>query len=188
MTRARSVLLLLALGLAALGAAAPTWLTTSGASVLDPDVAVTLTGTDAAPGVAAGALVLAAAALALGLVGRVGRWVVLAVAAASGVVVGGSAVSFLLDPDGPARSAVAQVTGVTEATGPVEVTVFPVLAAALGAVVVLAVVAVALASRRWTQGSARHERGSAPPAGQPADEQATWDALSRGEDPTGPAR
>ncbi|MCU1431484.1 MAG: Trp biosynthesis-associated rane protein, partial [Actinotalea sp.] len=56
-------------------------LTTSGAWVrsttttpVDADVVLAVTGSAAAPGVTAGALVVVAAALALALVGRWGRW------------------------------------------------------------------------------------------------------------------
>ncbi|MGW6227000.1 Trp biosynthesis-associated membrane protein, partial [Cellulosimicrobium cellulans] len=104
---------------------------------------------------------------------------------------------------------VADATGVTELTAPVDLTVAPWLAAALGVLTVLAVVWVAVGSRSWAGASTRHERASgatapaAPAAGtavpeeRPDRSRATeppvpddltdhdaWDALSRGEDPT----
>ncbi|KON73088.1 hypothetical protein M768_12715 [Cellulosimicrobium cellulans F16] len=208
-SRRTAIWVLLLLGGATLATAVPTWLSTTGATALDPEVEVTVAGTSAAPGVSASALVLVAAALALGLVGRVGRWVVLAVAAASGVVATVSALGVALDPEPSARSAVADATGVTELTAPVDLTVAPWLAAALGVLTVLAVVWVAVGSRSWAGASTRHERASgatapaAPAAGtavpeeRPDRSRATeppvpddltdhdaWDALSRGEDPT----
>lgn len=209
-SRRTAIWVLLLLGGATLAAAVPTWLSTTGATALDPEVEVTVAGTSAAPGVSASALVLVAAALALGLVGRVGRWVVLAVAAASGVVATVSALGVALDPEPSARSAVADATGVTELTAPVDLTVAPWLAAALGVLTVLAVVWVAVGSRSWVGASTRHERatGATPPTasaaaattapeGRPDPSGTTepaspddltdhdaWDALSRGEDPT----
>jgi uncharacterized membrane protein (TIGR02234 family) len=203
--RRTAIWVLLLLGGATLAAAVPTWLRTTGATALDPQVDVAVAGTSAAPGVSAAALVLVAAALALGLVGRVGRWVVLAVAAASGVVATVSALSVAIDPEPTARSAVAEATGVTELTAPVELTAAPWVAAVLGVLTVLVVVWVALGARSWASASTRHERAGATPAtaaGTPADgtpevagaagpgdaedvsDHDAWDALSRGEDPT----
>jgi hypothetical protein len=206
-TRRTSIWVLLLLGAATLAAAAPTWSRTTGATALDPQVEVVVSGTDAAPGVSAAALVLVAAALALGLVGRVGRWVVLTVAAASGVVTTVAALGVALDPEPSARSAVADATGVTELTAPVELTAAPWVAAALGVLTVLAVAWVAVGSRSWARAGTRHERATAAgapgtegggvvvepdPAAVPRDPAAAddltdhdaWDALSRGEDPT----
>ncbi|MDF2806493.1 MAG: hypothetical protein K0S43_1439 [Cellulosimicrobium sp.] len=209
-SRRTAIWVLLLLGGATLAAAVPTWLSTTGATALDPQVEVTVAGTEAAPGVSASALVLVAAALALGLVGRAGRWVVLAVAAASGVVATVSALGVALDPEPSARSAVADATGVTEVTAPVDLTVAPWLAAACGVLTVIAVVWVALGSRSWAGASTRHERASGatspaapaaagttvpeerpdrPRATEPAapddlTDHDAWDALSRGEDPT----
>jgi hypothetical protein len=209
-SRRTAIWVLLLLGGSTLATAVPTWLSTTGATALDPQVEVTVAGTSAAPGVSASALVLVAAALALGLVGRIGRWVVLAVAAASGVVATVSALGVALDPEPSARSAVADATGVTELTAPVDLTVAPWFAAALGVLTVLAVVWVAVGSRSWAGASTRHERatgGTAPaasaaagttvpegpsdPSGatEPASpddltDHDAWDALSRGEDPT----
>lgn len=195
-TRRTAVWTLLLLGGATLAAAAPTWSTTTGATALEPVVDVAVSGTTAAPGVGAAALVLVASALALGLVGRAGRWVVLAVAALSGVVTTASALAVALDPEPSARSAVAEATGVTELTAPVSLTPAPWVAAALGVVTVLVAVWAAVGSRAWHRASTRHERDAgaapAPAAGGPAtdgpadglDDHDAWDALSRGEDPT----
>lgn len=106
------VLLLLVLGAASLASAAPVWLRSSGATALAERVDVTVTGTSAAPGVSAAALVVIAAALALGLVGRVGRWFALAVVWLAGLVAGGSALAVIRSPADAARTAVAEATGI----------------------------------------------------------------------------
>ncbi len=198
-SRRTAVWVLLLLGGATLAAAAPTWATTTGATALDPVVEVAVSGTTAAPGVGAAALVLVASALALGLMGRVGRWVVLAVAALSGAVTTAAALAVALDPAPSARSAVAEATGVTELTSAVSLSPAPWVAAVLGVVTLLASVGIAVGSREWGRASSRHERdgGGAPPATVPTpgaapdggapdglDDHDAWDALSRGEDPT----
>lgn len=214
LARRSAILLLLVLGGGALAAAAPTWLRTTGATPLDPDVLVQVTGTSAAPGVGAGALVVVASALALGLVGRIGRWLVLLVSAASGVVVAASAAAILRDPTQAARTAVAEATGVTDMTSGIVLTPWPYVACAVGVVVVLVALWTAVSSPSWGRASARHEivRAEASPSsgaradasstsstssadatadaavdapkGEEPDEQETWDSLTRGEDPT----
>ena len=80
-----------------------------------------------------------------------------------------------------------QATGVTGApTGPVTLSAWPWPTVAGGVVLVLAGVTGAVAGRRWPAPGRRFEREEAAPAGAdgPADDTATWDALSRGEDPT----
>ncbi|MBD5787311.1 Trp biosynthesis-associated membrane protein [Cellulosimicrobium terreum] len=199
---------LLLLGGATLAASAPTWLTTTGSTPTEPVVDVAVSGTTAAPAVGAAALVVVAAALALGLVGRVARWLVLVVAAASGAVTVASALGVALDPVPAARSAVAEATSVTEPTSPVDVTAAPWVAVVLGVLTVVAVVWIAVGARSWTTASTRHERvpasgaqadasphadatpgpPSAPGTARPAEpdptDHDTWDALTRGEDPT----
>ncbi|MHA7132844.1 Trp biosynthesis-associated membrane protein [Oerskovia turbata] len=157
LARRSAILLLLALGGGALAAAAPTWLRTTGATPLDAEVLVQVTGTEAAPGVGAGALVVVASALALGLVGRIGRWVVLVVGAASGVVIAASAAAILRDPTQAARSAVASATGVTDMTSDVVLTPWPAVALAAGVLVVLAALWAGLSAPSWARVSARHE-------------------------------
>ncbi|MFE4463944.1 Trp biosynthesis-associated membrane protein [Oerskovia sp. NPDC056781] len=157
LARRSAILLLLVLGGGALAAAAPTWLRTSGATPLDPDVLVQVTGTSAAPGVGAGALVVVASALALGLVGRIGRWLVLLVSAASGVVVAASAAAILRDPTQAARTAVAEATGVTDMTSGIVLTPWPYVACAVGVLVVLVALWAAVSSPSWGRVSARHE-------------------------------
>ncbi|MBD8077668.1 Trp biosynthesis-associated membrane protein [Cellulosimicrobium arenosum] len=183
-SRRTAIWTLLLLGGATLAAAAPTWISTTGSTVLEPVVDVAVSGTTAAPGVGAAALVLVAAALALGLVGRVGRWVVLAVAAVSGVVVVATALGVVLDPVPAARSAVAEATNVTEPTSEVVVSAAPWVAVTLGVATVLVALWAAAGSRAWAGASTRHERPTnRAPAPETTDHD-TWDALTRGADPT----
>lgn len=204
------LVLLLLSGLVAL-TALPVWITATGANALGDAVAVTVRGTVAAPGLVAAALVLLAAAGALGLVGRAGRWVVVVVVAAAGALVVASALGARPGASATAERAAADATGVSNLTGAVQVAVWPWLAAALGVVVVAAAVGLARASARWVAPTDRYERagtgtggaaGSAGAAGGAAagpaagtgavpadggaepDERSTWDALSRGDDPT----
>lgn len=196
--RGRWVLVLLLLsGLAAL-TALPVWITATGASPVQGEVPVAVPGTSAAPGIVAAALVLLAAAGALGLVGRVGRWVVVVVVAAAGALVAASALAARSGATATAERAAADATGVPSLTGGVHVAVWPLLSAVVGVLVVLAAAGLARASAGWSAPSDRHERAgaatpgrdatpAAPAAGRsdgPVDERGAWDALTRGDDPT----
>ncbi|WP_286217743.1 Trp biosynthesis-associated membrane protein [Paraoerskovia sediminicola] len=183
--RRTTILGLLVLGGLALLVAVPTWLQTTGSSPIDPSVEVTVTGTDAAPGVGAAALVVLAAGLALGLVGRFARWLVLLVAAVGGVVVVASALAVLLDPRPVARSAAADATGVTVLTSDVQVGFAAWAAVAVGVLVVVLVAAAARAATTWPAGSSRHERTSGPGATDGASP--VGDGASRPDAPRGGA-
>lgn len=180
--RAAGILLLLA---ALTGiVSVPTWFTTTTATALDPHVVVRASGADVAPAVPAAALVLLACAGALALVGRVGRWVVLAVVVAAGVLVSAAALRALADPWGSGLHAqVVAATSVAQDRAPVTVSFWPYLAVVVGAVVVLVAVWLARASRTWPVPSRRHE-GTTGPRPVVEDERSAWDALSRGDDPS----
>ncbi|WP_249669101.1 Trp biosynthesis-associated membrane protein [Cellulomonas hominis] len=207
------LVLLLLSGLVAL-TALPVWITATAASPVAEEVDVVVRGTAAAPGLVAAALVLLAAAAALGLVGRVGRWVVVVVVAAGGALVVASALAARSGATATAERAAAEATGVPSLTAGPEVAAWPLVSAALGVLVLVAAVGLARASGRWAAPSDRHERASGPrarptadaaagraagpatapdaPTGRPAhpvtpdpsDERGTWDALTRGDDPT----
>lgn len=187
LTRARSALLLVVLGVLTLATAGPAWVRAQTATALDPAVAVTVTGGAAAPAVNAAGFVVVAAGLALALVGRRARWVVLGVAAAAGVLVAASAVGVVLRPDDLAASGAAETAGVTDLTAAATVTPWPWLTAGVGVLVVAAAVTVGVLSRHWTVSSSRHERTPQTPApGAAVDSHDAWDALTRGSDPTAP--
>lgn len=160
---------LLLLGGLSLLSAVPTWLSTTASTALDPSVDVTVSGTTAAPGVSAAALVVVAAALSLGLVGRVARWVSLVVVALGGVVIGGSALSFVLSPDAAARSGVADATGVATSGSDVDLSVAPYVTVVLGAAVLAVALWAAVARVDWGRRSRRYDtpataHGSGPRA------------------------
>lgn len=177
--RRRTVLGAAALGVATLALTSTVWMRTTAWS-LDERVAVTLTGTNLAPAATAGGLVVLAASLALAL----GRWWGRRVAGL-GVVLGGAVVvaavvAAVADPR-PAAAAQAQATvGVGDLAGRVWLTPVPWVALACGVGAVVLGVYATLA--RWVPApGARYERVAAPDE---PDEHASWDALSRGEDPT----
>jgi uncharacterized membrane protein (TIGR02234 family) len=183
--RAAGALLVLA-GLTAV-VAVPTWFTTTGTTALQGTVTIEVSGSQVAPGVLAAAVALLAAAAAVGLVGRVGRWVVAAVVVACGVLVVATTLGATTDPVAAVAPVVAAETGVGTPAGPVTTSVWPWLAAGVGVLDVVAGVWFVRASRTWSGPSQRHETvaGSPPPTA-PADpdERSDWDALSRGDDPS----
>ncbi|HEX5331779.1 MAG TPA: Trp biosynthesis-associated membrane protein [Cellulomonas sp.] len=182
--RGRWVVTLLVAAAATAGSTVPAWFRVTGSSALAGDVEVAVSGGQAAPAVLAAAVVLLAAAAAVGLVGRVGRWVVVAVVAAAGVVVLASVAGVLRDPDPVATVAVAAATGVTALAGPVSSTPWPWFACVLGVLDGLVALGLARASARWGATSRRHEPAASAATAGADDDRSTWDALTRGDDPT----
>ena len=169
--RRQIVLPLVVLGGAAVATAAPTWLTTVASTVLDEQVTVTVTGTTAAPGVSAAALVVVAAGLALGLVGRIARWFSLLVVALGGVVIAGSALNIIRSPEAAARTGVAEATGVIGVVGDVTVSFAPYLALLCGVAILAVVVRAILAPVDWGNRTTKYDTpatGTAAHAGHPA--------------------
>ncbi|PFG43091.1 tryptophan-associated transmembrane protein [Isoptericola jiangsuensis] len=186
-TRSRAVVALLALGGAAFAVSAPVWLRTTVSTALEPQVAIEVAGTTAAPAVSAAAFVTLACALATTLAGAVARRVALAVALLGGLAVGGGAAAVLLDPEGPAVAAAADAAGVTTLTSSVTVTAWPWFTLVVGLAIVLVAVASFLGASSWQASGGRHERAGAAPGPVVADEpdaQSDWDALSGGTDPS----
>lgn len=182
-------LLLLLLAAGAVGVAArPTWVVADAAGVLDGAGTVTVAGTAAAPQLSAAALVLLAAAGAVTLVGRAGRWVVAVVTVGAGVLVVGAALAVLGDPGAAADGAVSDVTGVVAAEVTASSTPGPTAALVVGAAVAVLGVLLARAGGAWQVRSRRHEHPAASPGTPPAaghgDERADWDSLTRGDDPS----
>lgn len=173
--RGRWVLVILALGLVTAGLSAPTWVVATGVSGGAP---VAVPGTVAAPQVLAVALMVLAAAAALALVGRGGRWVVAFVLVAGGALVVVTAVGVLLDPADAAADAVAASTGLTGLSGVPETSLWPWFTVVVGAALVACGAALARIGRSWPATTRRHERGP--------DVRSDWDALSQGRDPSEP--
>jgi len=176
-------------GLAMLAVTRP-WAT---ADVRDlPAADVSVSGRQAAPVVVALVLVVAAAAVVAGTAGRAVRLVAAAVLLAGGVGIVVASLAVAADAAGAVRPAVTQATGVTDASraGDARPTFWPYPAALGGALVAAAGAAALAGSRRWPAPGRRFEVGettasTADAAARRADDAtATWDALSRGEDPT----
>ena len=163
----------------------PVWVRAVGVGVLAGTAQVEVRGAVAAPAVPAAALVLAAAGVAVLLAGRVGRWLVVAAVAASGLMVAWSVAALLADPVPVARAAAADATGVDRVVGDVVVTAWPWVAAALSLVVLAMAVTLVRVARRWPEPTRRHEaRGHPTAAPASPDALADWVALTRGDDPT----
>lgn len=192
---------MLALAAAATGVCAvPAWITATTESVLGVPETIRVTGGAAASALVAAALVLLAATAAVALVGRLGRWVVVATVALAGVLVVAGAVGVLRDPAAAAAATVADRIGVERVTDDLVVTPWPWVALAVGVLDVLVAVRLARSSRGWAV-TERHDRqtvpdrragaGAAPgrapaprrEAGHP-DDRDQWDALTRGDDPS----
>lgn len=184
--RRRAVGLVLVLALVTLAAGVPVWLRTAGATALAGQVPVVVTGTQAAPAVSAAALVLLAAGAAIGLVGPVGRWVVVVVVIASGLLVAASSWAVIGDPGPVAASRVAEATGVSTLAAPVTLTAAPYAVVGLGLVLVILGAWLAATSRAWSRPSARHEAAGGAVAATIDDDRSAWDALTRGNDPSDP--
>lgn len=191
MTRRVAVTLavVLAGGLAAAGSA--TWVTVSTWTVIDDAVDIRVAGAQAAPGVGASAFVVISAAVALAIARRWGRVVAAAGVGLGGLLAGASAVVVLLDPARVAATAARTSVGVGALSSAPQVTAMPWAAVVLGGAAVVLAAWVGLASPRWGSSSGRHDvamgRGSgATTEPQDTTDRSTWDALSRGEDPTAP--
>ncbi|MFS0703051.1 Trp biosynthesis-associated membrane protein, partial [Cellulomonas sp. 179-A 9B4 NHS] len=135
---------------------------------------------------------------------------VAAVVAACGALVVAASLAVLRDPAGAAATAVADRTGVEPVAPDAVLTAGPVVATAVGALVVLLALLLLRAPGDWRTRSRRHEvpggaaapgagegpAASGPSAGRPTgppatagaapddDGRADWDALSRGDDPS----
>jgi uncharacterized membrane protein (TIGR02234 family) len=154
----------------------------------------------AVPGSVAGGAVLAFALTGLALVlavllaGVVFRIVLGALQVLVGAGLAASAGIALGDPIAASGSLVADATGLI---GPAAralissdaATAWPGVAIAAGVWLVLAGLALAVGAPRWPRATSRFERNRTVPAdGASADTIEEWDALSKGDDPTDPAR
>jgi uncharacterized membrane protein (TIGR02234 family) len=178
------------LGTALLGAAltllavSRTWVAADVPDLPAADVGVT--GRQAAPVVAAVALAAAAAAVVLATAGRAVRLVAAVALAAAGAGVVAGTLAVVADPDGAVRPAVTEASGVTGTEVAAELRLWPWPAAAGGVLLAAAGLAGLAGARTWPAPARRYERAAGTPGAghDPADDAATWDALSRGEDPT----
>lgn len=188
MNRRAAVLAVLVAGAALLATTPVTWVRATTSTAVRERVDVLATGATAAPGVTAAGLLVVAAALALALARRWGAVVVAAGIGVGGVLAVVSALAVAADPDRVATAAARAATGVGVIDGVALVRPALWVAVLLGALVVLLGVVVGVVSRSWQRGPLQYDAGrpelrsdaGAPDATPPE----SWDALSRGEDPT----
>lgn len=194
LSRPAAIVTTAAMGAAVLISTLPTWVrgTTPTAT---GNLAVTAAGTSASPAAASVGLVIVAAALVLGLAGRVMRIGALLAIIAASVGAALTVVSFLTAPDVVAASAAADLTSVRAINTPVSVTVWPYLSLGILALAALMAVWILTHLGTWQQVGRRYETdaGSTPDHG-PAEHDPRararlramddWDAISRGEDPS----
>ncbi len=208
------VLALLAAGLV-LTASTQTWYALRLSASSGHSGALSVTGTDAAPALAALSLAGVALAGALALAGRVLRYVlaVLGLVLAASII--GSTLSAMTDPTGTGIAVVTKATGIAgdssvrAMVARVDPSAWPALSLVGGILLAAAAVAAAATAHRWPSASRRygatrpassaqrtpsavHEGLSAADLRARARDAAIddWDDLSRGDDPTtgGPGR
>ena len=188
---AAAVVGLAAAGGLALSTGGQTWLTATVARPEPlPPVTEQLTGSELAPLVPAGGLLLLAAAVALVAVRGAGRVLVGLLAAVAGGVLGWSGLRTLVtDADATAAGVVASGTPGSTLTAGVSAA-WPALALVAGLLAVAAGLLTVLRGRTWPGMGRRYERpvavAAAPTRRQTDEDRAldAWRALDRGEDPT----
>lgn len=210
LTRRSAVLAGLVLAGALLLLTRAPWMHARVSDLVGGTTAVDVSGAEAAPLVVAAALVALAASAVVAISSRAVRFVSGPLLVAAGIAAALGALAVRTDPEGHARSAIAEATGVSGAEAELSGTLWPLLALLPCAGLALLGAMVLVAGRTWV-GSTRYAREGTAPAGgasavqgsvadegavatapvPPASENpaALWDALSRGEDPTaGPRR
>lgn len=191
MKRAR-LLLIAGLGLAgalALVAATQPWASFQlalGAAAQDH---LSVTGQEFNQSLSPLALAVLAAGLALTIAGKVFRRVLGVVIALLGAGIGAVAIGVLIDPAAAAIARVTQLTGLAggsaqQAVTSTALTAWPIVAAILGAVVLLLGIAVLLVSGRWAAAGRKYETAAKREPSDEPDRIADWDALSDGDDPS----
>lgn len=203
MTRRTAVLAVASCGLVLLAVAAAPWLVVPTSTAISSDV-VNVPGSQAVPAVPAAAAVLLAAALALALSGRVSRVLAAGTVTLAGAVVLLSIGTLVRSPEAATVAAVASTTGVRQAEVGASLTLWPVVAGAVGAAVCAAGAFITIPAGRWRGADAdRYDRPGSQPevpgegreagqgqvraaaGGSPGDRaREDWDALTRGDDPS----
>ena len=158
MNRKSAVVLTLLSGGLMLLSSVPVWVQAETVSALGPKIAVGVTGGDAASGVLGAGLAILAAGIAGGLVGRLGRWIVMAVIFLGSAIVVVSAIGVFADPESVALAAAAKETGVAQIIGGAQPTLWPGVALVLGIAGFALCVTLLRSSAAWTTVSSRHDR------------------------------
>ncbi|XAS75451.1 Trp biosynthesis-associated membrane protein [Dermatophilaceae bacterium Sec6.4] len=181
MTSKRSVFFLgLVAVLLLLLAASRTWVHGNIADAVLEQSKVAIGGSGAAPLVPAGALMGAAAVIALLTAGRIARLIATFATALAGVLAMIGALLVVNDPAAVVRARAATSTGRTgEAVVNGSLTFWPWVAVLGAAVLVAVAIQAGIGGRRWNGLSSRYDAPTAKVA-----QTSAWDRLSAGEDPT----
>ena len=189
--RGRSIAVLGFLAAGGLGvlSATQTWLVATRHDAAEP---ILVSGSQALPLLTPLSLAVLALAAVLAIVGPVLRYVLAALGAAIGVLLGWSSLDLLLNhPLGAVAATVTEVTGlagdaaIADLVDSVQTTAWPVIALAGWALLLAAAVFTIVTARRWKAGGKRFRTDAdATAASGPVDAIDSWDELSRGTDPT----
>ncbi len=162
----------------------PTWVQAQAVTALGTE-SVSVSGPQAAPLVPSVALVVMAAGLALGLSGKVVRYVaptLVALAAGGALIV---TIGVVRAPEGSARSAAANVGGVPQIEGAATLTAWPWVSAVALVFAMLLALAIPFLARGWVPAARKYERDRKESSTDPRIRaRSDWDALSNGEDPS----
>lgn len=184
-----TVLIMLLGGTLALIGSTQTWVTATGFEAAHI-ANVQLSGQEASPVITAMSLVTIAAAAALSITRKVGRWIVGIFAVLGSLAMGWASINVLIDPLAAASQKIAETTGTTgmsDIAANIEVSALPWLTVIGAAIVFFGGVLTMTVGARWPVGKTKkYDVGAQKPAKDdgPLDEIDTWDELSRGEDPT----
>lgn len=200
--RRSAVLTVLAGGALLLVVSLLTWARGSAALTVGGTTTVQVTGAQGAAVVPSAALVVLAAGLAIGLAGRIARIIAAVAVALASLLALVAAVGFTTDPTPALLRAAGEVSGVPQLSDAIQITVWPVVAIVLAAVLTLVGGVLPFVMGTWYRVGVRYERDDRPRPAAPADQSGTgethgarppgpaaqrisdWDALSRGEDPS----
>ncbi|MCS0498216.1 Trp biosynthesis-associated membrane protein [Protaetiibacter mangrovi] len=171
------------------------WFTLELAATAGDPVPLVVRGDVAAAALVPLALTLLAVVAAVALAGPVFRVVFGVLEALLGACIVAVSVVALGGPVAASASAVTEVTGISGADSvnalvtAVSVSAWPAVAIALGGLVVVVGVLLAVVAPRWPVSGRRYSRTRAVAVDEPTtDPIAEWDALSGGDDPTAPSR
>ncbi|HIZ36422.1 MAG TPA: Trp biosynthesis-associated membrane protein [Candidatus Ruania gallistercoris] len=184
LSRGAAVLVVLGGGALLLLSALPLWASAPVAVTLDAVAAAEVSGTDAEPVVPSAALVILAAGLAIGLAGRLARVLAALAVAGCGALAVVMTILFLRSPEPAVLAEAGNVSAVAELSGPVGVSVWPVVSVVIATVLTLLGLLLPWVMGTWARVGQRYERGARPVPGGTRQHVADWDALSRGEDPS----
>lgn len=166
------------------GTTRTTWIEASAPDLTGTLQQVSVVGADAAPAVLALALVAIAASLTTALSSTWLRFLTGPVLLATGLGAALAALGVVRTPEAAAGSEIAATTGVLGSAVTAEVTAWPLLSLVPALVVAATGILVLVAGRGWRAGSRYRRAAVAAPADPSQDPAATWDALTRGEDPS----